>query len=1023
MTENNLSDFLVNPDNFRIIDQLGQGGYGSVFLVEEISTGNQYAAKIMKKMKDRSQEKKLIRECEILVNTKYPAIISLHGISLTGFSDFKNKPVIFTKYMVNKSLDDRIYMSKEDPTMILTNTQKQIILYGIAKGMQYLHSKKIIHRDLKPANILLDENLYPKICDFGLSKITPNIFLRKQSVTCGTSGYMAPEVFNGSYDFHCDSYSFGIIVFELINNNFIETFASISDRVSFNQNIFNLKRPPGMPERFYELFLECIQEEAIKRPQFSDISQRLLNYHLPSLNLDEFMIYVNSLNNYFIPQQMEIQDSDSSGNEADYNYEKAKEFQEGPNKNPIKAANYMGKAARAGNTNAQYEYGLMLKEAQGVVQDITQAYEFIKLAADDNHVNAQLAYAKMLSRNNELSEATKYMKVAADNSCAEAQYYFSNMLKNGLGIQKNESESIKYLEKAANNNYPEAQYKYGKYLLKNNNTKQAENYLKLAADQKFTKAEYAYGVLLYSRKEKASDNESAKYFQSAADKGDPKAQCALGMCFKSGRGIKKNSVEAFKYFKDSSDQNYPEGIYYYALELEKKKSKKQRAEAKELFKKAADMKFPLAAEHYAQIMESIDEISEAAKYYQIAADDGIASSQYHFANMLLDGNGVANDKKKAIKYLKKAAEQNNLDAIFLYAQIQEQARNWKEAAKSYKAAADSGNIEAIEKYILILEKEIHNPKKFDEMKKYMKLGSDKGSELCKIQYAKIMNDKESMKQLAETNDDAKYEYAMMIKDNDEALNYLNEAANKMHVPSILKLAEIYKFGKNGVKRDLSKSNSYYRQAADDLNNTEAQVCMGKIYYSGANCKRDPVLAKKYFKKAALNGDPGGQLNYGLMLLNDPQKSKPEKAAFFLKQAADQKNPPAQYHIALLLMSGRGIEPNSEEAEKYLKQSADENYPNAVIQYAFYQKDRKHNIKEAIKYFTLAARNDNSDASVELYKLLHNSGNEKEEKKAMKYLEDAIKKQNKEAIEIYNKIHSIPNAINLGMTKISPFEKE
>ena len=49
-------------------------------------------------------------------------------------------------------------------------THKMIILLGISFGMKYLHSHNIIHRDLKPDNVLLDSNLYPKICDFGLSK-------------------------------------------------------------------------------------------------------------------------------------------------------------------------------------------------------------------------------------------------------------------------------------------------------------------------------------------------------------------------------------------------------------------------------------------------------------------------------------------------------------------------------------------------------------------------------------------------------------------------------------------------------------------------------------------------------------------------------------------------------------------------------------------------------------------------------------------------------------------------------------
>ena len=100
------------------------------------------------------------------------------------------------------------------------NTKRRIILIGVARGMMFLHQHNIIHHDLKPGNVLLDQNYFPHIFDFGCSKQYRKGDSMNQSQSYGTCIYMAPEVFEGTrYNEKGDVYSFGILMYEVVTNS------------------------------------------------------------------------------------------------------------------------------------------------------------------------------------------------------------------------------------------------------------------------------------------------------------------------------------------------------------------------------------------------------------------------------------------------------------------------------------------------------------------------------------------------------------------------------------------------------------------------------------------------------------------------------------------------------------------------------------------------------------------------------------------------------------------------------------
>lgn len=107
----------------------------------------------------------LMREAIILRKLNHPSIIKFYGINFHSFDNpNKLEPTIITQYLPNGSLKTMLDTEK------LTITKKYISLLGISHAMKYMHQQDILHRDLKPENILIDDNYYPKICDFGLSR-------------------------------------------------------------------------------------------------------------------------------------------------------------------------------------------------------------------------------------------------------------------------------------------------------------------------------------------------------------------------------------------------------------------------------------------------------------------------------------------------------------------------------------------------------------------------------------------------------------------------------------------------------------------------------------------------------------------------------------------------------------------------------------------------------------------------------------------------------------------------------------
>lgn len=253
--------FTIKEEDLEFVSRIATGGFGEIFLGYYLPDSRKVA---IKKLYSEEIDLSISNEIKIHKQLDDKYILNLVGYTTT-------KPyLIVTEFMENKSLYDWIHNSQ----MKLSSTDFTIISYGIAKGMEYIHSRSIIHRDLKPSNILLDHLFLPRICDFGISTKFDSIVRDRM----GTIAYAPPEVLSdSSYNNKVDVYSFGVILFEMLTGNNPFFGKNANQILLMSSNNLNLNFPDDTPSKLKELILNCLNHDSNMRPSFSDIANDLLN--------------------------------------------------------------------------------------------------------------------------------------------------------------------------------------------------------------------------------------------------------------------------------------------------------------------------------------------------------------------------------------------------------------------------------------------------------------------------------------------------------------------------------------------------------------------------------------------------------------------------------------------------------------------------------------------------------------------------------------------------------------------------
>ncbi|KAL0909425.1 hypothetical protein M5K25_020295 [Dendrobium thyrsiflorum] len=207
----NYSELRTATEDFNQSNFLGEGGFGPVFK-GKLNDGRMVAVKQLS-VASQQGEKQFTTEIATISVVQHRNLAKLYGCCIEG-----DKRILVYEYLENKSLDQAIFGKKD--LHLDWKTRFEICL-GVARGLAYLHeesSVKIIHRDVKSSNILLDDNLTPKISDFGLAKLYDDKWTHISTRVAGTIGYLAPEyAMRGYLTEKVDVFSFGVVALEVLS--------------------------------------------------------------------------------------------------------------------------------------------------------------------------------------------------------------------------------------------------------------------------------------------------------------------------------------------------------------------------------------------------------------------------------------------------------------------------------------------------------------------------------------------------------------------------------------------------------------------------------------------------------------------------------------------------------------------------------------------------------------------------------------------------------------------------------------
>jgi len=264
---------------YKIVDKLGEGGMGEVYLAEDTELDRKVALKMLptEMAGDPERLERFRREAKAVAALNHPNIVTIYSIEESDGTQF-----LTMEHVEGESLDQML------PPTGMPLAKVFDIAIPLADALATAHERGIVHRDLKPANIMVNKEGRVKVLDFGLAKLTQDdsvegtegdltqiptriATLTGEGMVMGTAPYMSPEQVEGrAMDHRTDIFSLGVLLYELATGRrpfSSDTSAGLISAILRDTPSSVTEINPGLPRHLARIVQHCLEKDPEARYQ------------------------------------------------------------------------------------------------------------------------------------------------------------------------------------------------------------------------------------------------------------------------------------------------------------------------------------------------------------------------------------------------------------------------------------------------------------------------------------------------------------------------------------------------------------------------------------------------------------------------------------------------------------------------------------------------------------------------------------------------------------------------------------